>query len=520
MKTDTSLTVQLSGAAFFSGFATMGFEMLLGRALVPYFGGTIYTWGALIGMFLLGMSLGFAGGGRLSVRKASNGWLFVLLAVGGALIAITPLLLETTCLALLDQFDDVRIPAVLASTAFAFLPAAAFAAISPMCVRLALRDIHLAGAVAGRLSALNTFGSIVGTLATSFLLVPHFGTRVIFLMLGAASVVVGLLVGYKPISLGAQVARKHGASLSLLVAALAAATLGFSAPDARAAGPGVAPGESVLESVESEYNNIFVIQNGNLIYLNFGYRGSQYIESVLDRTRPNDLAVEYTRYMSLGLIYPDKLERAALVGLGGGRTGEYLVRTVPGLKLDIAELDPDVIRLAQKYFGVAPTDRLKIHPQDGRLYLNKVKDTYDLVLVDAYRGPFVPYHLLTKEFFTLIKSRLSPTGVVVQNIEPTTMLLDSAIVTIRSVFPNVDVYNANGNIVVVGSSGPPKSSDAMRAKAQAFDDKYHPLYSMQTLLGAKRGIMVAPDAKLLTDDFAPVEMLHTVKRHNEKLPTP
>ena len=307
-----------------------------------------------------------------------------------------------------------------------------------------------------------------------------------------------VIVGYKllHVTLRAQVARKHGASLSVFGAALAVALLASPVQDARAAGPGVAPGESVLESVESEYNNIFVVQNGNLLYMNFGYRGSQYIESVLDRTRPNDLAVEYTRYMSLGLIYPDKVERAALVGLGGGRTGTYLVKTVPGLKLDIAELDPDVIRLAQKYFGVEQSDRLKIHPQDGRLYLNRVKDTYDLVLVDAYRGPFVPYHLLTKEFFALIKSRLSPTGVVVQNIEPTTMLLDSAIVTIRSVFPNVDVYNANGNIVVVGSSGPAKSSDAMRAKAQAFDEKYHPLYSMQSLLDAKRGIMVSPGSQV------------------------
>jgi spermidine synthase len=408
----------------------------------------------------------------------------------------------------------------LASTAFAFLPAAAFAAISPMCVRLALRDVALAGSVAGRLSALNTFGSIVGTLATSFLLVPHFGTKAIFLILGLTSVVVGAIVGYRPMALGAQVVRKHVASVLFVVLPLVAIAAVSTASVADAATPALGAKESVLESVESEYNNIFVVQNGNMLFMNFGYRGSQYIESVLDRSRPNDLAVEYTRYMSLALIYPDKIERAALVGLGGGRTGSYVVKTVPGLRLDVAELDPEVIRLAQKYFGVEQGDRLKIHPQDGRLYLNKVKDIYDVVMVDAYRGPFVPYHLLTKEFFALIKSRLSPTGVVVQNIEPTTMLLDSAIVTIRSVFPNVDVYNANGNIVVVGYSGPAKSSDVMRAKAKAFDDKYHPVYSMQTLLDAKRGLMVSPDAKLLTDDFAPVEMLHTVKRHNEKLPSP
>ncbi len=252
--------------------------------------------------------------------------------------------------------------------------------------------------------------------------------------------------------------------------------------------------------------------------MNFGYKGSHYVESVFDPARPKELVVDYTKYMTLGLVYADKIEHAAFVGLGGGRTAAYLVRTVPELKLDVAELDREVIRLAQKYFAVEPSERLKIHPQDGRLYLTRTKNKYDLVFLDAYRGPFVPFHLLTKEFFALIKSRLNPNGVVVQNVEPTTMLLDSAITTIRSVFPNVDVYEAKGNVVVVGYAGKPRSLESLRQSAARVNEKYRPLYNPVDLLQARLEFRASPTAKVLTDDFAPVEMLHTIKRHNEKRP--
>ena len=491
----------------------MAFEMLLGRALVPYFGGTIYTWGALISIFLLGMSFGFIGGGRLSVRSPRALWLVVCFACGGVLICITPLFLEPVSILLVERYEDMRIPAVVASIAFAFFPAVFFAAVSPFCIRLALREVELAGAVAGRLSAANAIGSIVGTIGTSFFLIPHFGTKTIFLILGVSSIAIGVLVGYKAVPAATR-ALRSGTAAIVMIAPILALTIG--ADTARAQAPGGFVKEAVLESVESEYNNVYVIRRGNLLFMNFGYRGSHFVESVFDVTRPKELAVEYTRYMTLGLLYADKLERAAFVGLGGGRTASYLVRTVPELTIDVAELDKEVIRLAQKYFAVETGERLKLHPQDGRLFLTRTKNKYDLVFLDAYRGPFVPFHLLTREFFTLIKSRMTPNGVVAQNVEPTTMLLDSAITTIGSVFPNVDVYEAGGNVVVIGYSGPRRSVESLRHRAVAFQQKYRPLYNPVDLLAARRDFKPASTAKVLTDDFAPVELLHTIKRHNER----
>ncbi|HUG79923.1 MAG TPA: fused MFS/spermidine synthase, partial [Burkholderiales bacterium] len=183
--------------------------------------------------------------------------------------------------------------------------------------------------------------------------------------------------------------------------------------------------------------------------------------------------------------------------------------------MDVAELDPEVIRLAKKYFGAQESDRLKIHAQDGRIFLNRSRATYDAVFLDAYRGPFVPFHLLTKEYFELIKKRLNPGGVVAQNVEPSTMVLDSAIKTIGSVFRNVETYEASGNVVIVGYDGDPVPPERLRERAAALTARYKLRYDLTELLKARTSIALQEGAKLLTDDFAPVEMLKTIRRHNE-----
>jgi spermidine synthase len=272
----------------------------------------------------------------------------------------------------------------------------------------------------------------------------------------------------------------------------------------------------VIEKVESEYNNVFVVKQGQMLYMNFGYRNSQYVESVIDMLDRGSLAARYTRYMTIAAVYNERFERAAFVGLGGGRTASYLVDSFPQLTLEIAELDPEVIRLAKKYFGVRESERLKIHAQDGRIFLTRSKGTYDAVFLDAYRGPFVPFHLMTREYFEIIKKHLRPGGVVAQNVEPTTMVLDSAIRTIGAVFRNVDTYEAGGNVVIVAYDGEPIPAARLRQRAAALTKQHKLRYDLVELLAAKRDIRPQEGAKLLTDDFAPVEMLKTIKRHNER----
>jgi spermidine synthase len=152
---------------------------------------------------------------------------------------------------------------------------------------------------------------------------------------------------------------------------------------------------------------------------------------------------------------------------------------------------------------------------DGRAFLLRDHRTWDVILLDAYRGPFVPFHLLTKEFFALVKSRLSPGGVVLQNIEPTTMLFDSATATLHSVFPAVDFYDGVENVVAVGYDGPPHRQADLLARAAAAQQRYKLRYDLRRLV-ADRRVLRRPVGKVMTDDFAPVETLRAIEKNNEK----
>ena len=151
----------------------------------------------------------------------------------------------------------------------------------------------------------------------------------------------------------------------------------------------------------------------------------------------------------------------------------------------------------------------------GRVFLVDSKERYDIILIDAYRGPFVPFHLLTKEFYEIVKSHLAEGGVLAQNIEPTTMLFDSASATLKSVFPSVDLYDGGGNVVAIGYDGPQIPQAELLARAAKVQQKYALKYDL-TKLTADRRVLTRPAGKILTDDFAPVETMRAIDKNNEK----
>ena len=167
----------------------------------------------------------------------------------------------------------------------------------------------------------------------------------------------------------------------------------------------------------------------------------------------------------MGIAYAPKAERILEVGLGGGSIASYLGGFAAGGRILTVELDKDVVELARKYFTYEETAKLRTVVADGRAFLMRDHRAWDMILLDAYRGPFVPFHLLTKEFYALVKSRLNPGGVVVQNIEPSTMLFDSATATLNSVFPAVDFYDGVENVVAVGYDGPSLRQADLLARA-------------------------------------------------------
>src|SRR4051794_1233661 len=267
-----------------------------------------------------------------------------------------------------------------------------------------------------------------------------------------------------------------------------------------AIGPLLAAANDLLEKRELLYNNIFIFGDAKSVAMTFGQNKRYYTESSMNLADPGELTVEYTRYMTVGAAYPPKLDRIAEIGLGGGRTVSYLSAALPDTGILAVELDKDVVDLAKKYFKFRETARLRAVVSDGRAYLLKDPDKWDVILIDAYRGPFVPFHLLTKEFYTLVKSRLNPGGVVAQNIEPSTMLFDSATATLKSVFPSVDLYDGGGNIVAIGYEAASLPQAELLARAAKAQERWKPRYDLTTM-AADRRVFTRPAGKILTDDF-------------------
>ncbi len=281
---------------------------------------------------------------------------------------------------------------------------------------------------------------------------------------------------------------------------------------------------NLLESKESLYNNIYVYSEPPYVSMTFGHNRRIYTESMYNTHDDRDLPVDYTRYMTASLMYAKDVHSILEIGFGGGRTSWYLHRFLPNVSVTSVELDPAVLELAKKYFGIRDEPNFQVVNRDGRLFLSESKDKYDIILIDAYRGPFVPFHLLTREFYQIVKDHLAAGGVVAQNIEPSTMLFDSAVKTINAVFPQLEFYKADGNIVTVAYDGAERKVEDLAAVAHDRDKAYGLRYSLTDMLNQRRRIDIAggqvidASAKVLTDDFAPVETLKSIEKHNRKIP--
>lgn len=292
----------------------------------------------------------------------------------------------------------------------------------------------------------------------------------------------------------------------------AAALFGIGAASAQA--------PRLLEQRESLYNNIYVFEKPPERGLSFGHNKKFYAESIFNTADDRDLPVPYTRMMTVGVMYAKEIRSVLEIGSGAGRTAWYLHRFLPDARVTTVELDPAVVELSKKYFGIKDEANFAMEARDGRLFLAQSKDKYDIIMLDAYRGPFVPFHLLTKEFYQVVKDHLNEGGVVVQNVETTTMLFDSAMKTIGAVFSQIDTYKTDDNVVTVAYDGAERKSLDLALVGAERDKAYSLRYTLTAMLAERKridGAQLDAKATVLTDDFAPVEALKGIERHNRKL---
>lgn len=506
----TAFRTAIYAGAFVTGGIVMSFEMLGSRYLNPYFGNGIYTWAALIATVLAALAAGYFLGGFIADRTVSARVLAAILAVASVYLLALPSFAAVILGTVLDRIDDVRLGSLCAALAIMFVPVTLLGVYSPFAIRLVLRSTVQSGTVAGAVYGVSTAGSIAGTLGTTFLLIPAIGTRAITLILGAAGLGCALLL----FALGRGLRKRAPlalVALTLLVCAGQRASAdGLIDENVRAQMLKHADGR--VAHLETEYNDLFIDKHGALMGLSSRFKGRpDYIESLVDLKDPDAMPVPYNRTMPAALMYPDAVKRILMIGLGAGSISTYLGRAMPDAEIDVVELDGGVIAAGKDYFGLRETDKMHFIEGDGRVYLTRHQDRYDVILLDAFRELGVPFHMLTREFYALIADHLDPGGAVAANVVGNTKLYLSTLATLHAVFPTVDVYpewkeSDGAQAIVVATPAPRPAAADLLQRAQALQRQYHFRYSLPALARQRATDWDAAGADVLTDDFAPADL--------------
>lgn len=498
--------------AFVTGAIVMSFEMLGSRYLAPAFGAGIYTWASLISTVLAALCAGYFLGGYAADRYPSPAVLAATVAVGSVYMLLLPAFSEEIVQFFAWQIEDIKLGSLAAAMAIMLFPVTFLGMYSPFAIRLLIDSKQNAGAVSGTVYGISTAGSILGTLVTTFFLIPLIGTRAITILLG----VLGLL-GCALLVVTASASRK--VKLGVVAAVLASQIAAL--PPARAEDlfdrkireTMLARKDGRIAHLETVYNDIFVTKQANLLQLSFQWKGWRFHQSEANLADPDDLPMPYSRAMSIAAIFPMEIKRVLVLGLGAGSIPLYLQRFVPDATIDAVELDPGVIEVAKKYFGLRETGTFRMITGDARMFLNRHSEPYDLIFVDAFTGSYIPFHLMTKEFYQLVRSRLSPHGVAAFNFLPVKDIFESNVRTVALAFDHIDLFDSGvrdieeANVIVIGRLDPSSDAETLQ-KAAAAQQRYKFRFDVSKLVTERR--MPLPKqlkGQVLTDDFAAADVL-------------
>jgi predicted membrane-bound spermidine synthase len=486
-----------AGIVFVASFCLLVIELVAGRILAPYVGVSLYTWTSIIGVVLAGISIGAWAGGTLADRYDARSLLPLLLLLGSAAsFAIVPL----SNLIGSDSFpapqNSLMLRVLTLAALIFFVPSCILGMISPVAVKMALRDLTQTGHVVGRIYAVSTVGSILGTFATGFFLIARFGTRAI--LVGVAAV---LLLCAGATLIGARRKIAVMALLPILVGcAVASNQFGLMQTP-------LAFGSKYYK--ETNYYTIRVEERtridgmGKLETLIL----DQLVHSLNDPENPCFLAYSYLRTFEELIRWKAESGRPLnLLFLGGG--GYTLPRciesTLAKASIDVVEIDPGVTAAAFDYLAMPRRTRIRTFNADARWFLLRTNRRYDIIFGDAFNDISIPYHLTTREFIELQKDHLAPGGVLAANVidnVPRGDFLPSYLRTIESVFgrgkatvlAEREGYARDSQstlVVVAGNLGFHFPESAVSVPQADIDEAF------------RRGRWT-----ILTDDYAPVDNL-------------
>jgi spermidine synthase len=465
----------LSLLVFGAGTGTLAVEISASRLLAPHYGSSTIVWANLIGLVLLALSLGYWLGGKLADRRPSGRLLGRLVLAAGAYVAVLPFVTRPILDVAAQGLDELSVGAVVGSF-FATLvlfapPVFVLGMVSPFAIRLALDTVGSAGEVAGRLYALSTAGSLLGTFLPALVTIPLVGTQ--RTLIGSAAV---LAAASAPLLGGRGLAAAAAVGALLVVP------------------PGVVKASEgrILHEQESRYQFVQVVERGGVrrLYLNEGVA----VHSVY---RPDTVLTggEWDALLAIPALLDREPRSLAMLGNAGGTVARAYGVYWPRVEIDGVEIDPAVSEAGRRWFGMGENPRLRVVDADARPFLRRTDRRYDLIFVDAYHQPYVPFYLATREFFELAKSRLTPGGLLALNVATVPgdrRLRDELAGTVAAVFPEVRVWPAlRFNHFVIGLTRPLRG--------------LRPVPVLGDRLERQLSGPVATSAEPWTDDRAPVE---------------
>jgi len=500
---------------FLCGMTTMAIEMSASRLIGEFFGSPLTIWAILIGMVMIYLTAGYTLGGRLADRRPEARYLYGLIGVAafatGLIPAVSRPLLDWAQRGLSGALVGFYVGALVGVLALFSVPMILLGCVSPFAIRLAMQEVGQAGRTAGSIYALSSVGSILGTLLPPFVTLPHLGVALTFYLFAL------LLLGVAAIG-----ARRWPFYVMLLVVVvllvlfLTGVWTGHRLPPA---------GTTLLHERDSTYNYIQVYQQGDSINLalNEGLAvHSIYSLRYVKTNDPNDLLTygPWDQFLIAPFFAPGQTATSfstlCLIGSAAGTVPkQYGAIFGTQVHVDGVELDPQIAAVGREYFAMGKDEAsgvLTVHIQDGRYYLTNAPRQYDIVGVDAYRQPYIPYHLTTYEFFSEVRAHLNGNGVAVINvghIDGDYRLVEAIAATMNAVFPSVYLIDLPGvrvvNTIVVATVQPSTMDDFL-SNIAVLD---HPTLRVVAdyVTGQCNPRAWEGAGMVFTDDRAPIELV-------------
>ncbi|HEX2893767.1 MAG TPA: fused MFS/spermidine synthase [Marmoricola sp.] len=479
---------------FAVGAGSLGAEIAAARLLAPWFGASTIVWANTIAVVLVSLSVGYGLGGRFADRAPYPAGLARIVLLAAALLAVVPFVSGPflhQAVRAVDQLSAATfVGSLLGVGALLALPMVLLGMVSPYAVRLQVEHVADAGRTAGRLYAISTVGSLTGTFLASLLLIPVAGTRRTFLVLAAAMALSAL---------------PHLGRGRLRAAVVPVAILGLIALPTGTVKAG-SGSERVIWEKETEYQYARVLQDADgerTLELNEGHA----VHSVY---RPGQwLTGNYwDEMLVLALAGGHAPPRSvAILGNAAGTTARAIGHYFPDTRVDAVEIDPALTQVGHELFDLGGPN-LHTHTADARPWLRSSTRRFDVIMVDAYRQPYIPFYLATREFFALVRQHLAPGGLVVINVghpEQSDQLEKVLSATMRAEFGDANVWRDPAeptNSMLVGSTATDPAGRLRAAAAPLPTDLADvALATADRLSPALRG------GRVYTDDVAPVEWL-------------